>query len=86
MKECYLVQVLSGTPYESTYYTKFITLDKKVAIDWVTKYNRIIKNHKSRIIDFVESNAFMKSEKEYSLHEYVYYNNPLAYWDKIELR
>lgn len=82
----YIVIVTDGRAYEWTEYNKFVTQDKRYAEKWVEQFNRVMKNHKDRISKFVQSDAFMNSEKEFSLHEYVHYNDPSASYREIELR
>lgn len=82
----YIVVITEGGAYEWSDYNKFVTDDKEKAEKWVEKFNRIVDNHIERINKFVRSDAFMKSEKEFSLHEHIYYNGPSASFREIEKR
>lgn len=86
INKVYIVKIMSGQPYETSEYEKFVTLDKIKAENWVNKYNNIIERHKDRISAFMESEEFYKCDKDFYTYEYIYYENPTAYTEEIELR
>ena len=61
-------------------------MDKDYADSWTEKFNRIIDDNKERIAIFINSGAFLNSDKEYCFHEWVYYSDPSARVEEIELR
>ena len=76
----YLVLVATGSYDDYNENPIFVTQDKKKALSWVNRYNKIIKDNTDRI------NRFKFKKKEPFCYWLIQYEQPVAIVKEVELR
>lgn len=82
----YIIVITEGYGVSYREHNQFSTQSKTYAEKWVKQFNRIVENHEERCKSFMQSDSYINSEKEFSTHEYISYQQPVASIEELELR
>lgn len=82
----YIVVITEGYGMSYREYNQFSTQTKSYAEKWVKQFNRVVENNEERCKSFIQSDSYINSEKEFSIHEYIVYQQPVASIEELELR